>query len=157
MKEGDHTQHNKHYQKLMIMVVLSFISMYILMYSMVDAFRNVVPNVNQFYMAGLMSMPMIIIEVLLMRSMYTNGKVNGLIIGVSLAALLGFYFSIRKQLAVDDEQFLKSMIPHHSGAILMCGEANIQDPEVKKLCESIKESQEKEIAEMRAILKRMDK
>lgn len=157
MKEGDHTQHNKHYKKLMIMAVLSFISMYILMYSMVDAFRNVVPNVNQFYMAGLMSMPMIIIEVILMRSMYMNGKVNGFIIGISLIALFGFYFSIRKQLAVDDKQFLKSMIPHHSGAILMCGEANIRDPEVKRLCESIIASQEKEIAEMRAILKRMEK
>lgn len=139
------------------MIVLSFISMYILMYSMVDAFRNVVPNVNQFYMAGLMSMPMIIIEVILMRSMYMNGKVNGIIIGISLIALFGFYFSIRKQLAVDDEQFLKSMIPHHSGAILMCGKANIRDPEVKRLCESIIASQEKEIAEMRAILKRMEK
>lgn len=157
MKESDHTQHNKHYQKLMLMAVLSFISMYVLMYSMVDAFRNVVPNVNQFYMAGLMSMPMIIIEVILMRSMYMNGKLNGIIIGISLIALFGFYFSIRKQLSVDDEQFLKSMIPHHSGAILMCGEANIQDPEVKRLCESIIESQEKEIAEMRAILKRMEK
>ncbi len=53
--------HNKHYQKLLIMAVLSFISMYILMYSMVDRFANVFPNVNQFYMAGLMTMPMIII------------------------------------------------------------------------------------------------
>jgi hypothetical protein len=40
------------------------------MYSMADPISNVYPNINQFYMAGLMTMPMIIIEVLLMRSMY---------------------------------------------------------------------------------------
>ena len=40
------------------MAVLSFISMYILMYAMADSFANVIPNINQFYMAGLMTMPM---------------------------------------------------------------------------------------------------
>ena len=35
------------------MVVLSFISMYALMYGMVNSFANVYMNVNQVYMAGL--------------------------------------------------------------------------------------------------------
>ena len=34
--------------------------MYILMYAMVNAFANVYPNVNQFYMAGLMTAPMVV-------------------------------------------------------------------------------------------------
>ena len=155
--ENSISKENNHYKKLAIMAVLSFISMYILMYAMVDKFENVVLNINQFYMAGLMASPMIFIEVLLMKMMYKDHKLNAIIVVVSMIALIVFYFFIRKQTAVSDEQFLKSMIPHHSGAILMCGEANIQDPEVKKLCESIIESQEKEIAEMRAILKRMEK
>jgi hypothetical protein len=37
---------------------LLFVAMFILMYSMVDRFANVYPNVNQFYMAGLMAAPM---------------------------------------------------------------------------------------------------
>ncbi len=45
--------HNQHYMKLLIMAALSFISMYILMYSMVDRFANVFPNINQFYMGGI--------------------------------------------------------------------------------------------------------
>ena len=46
--------HNGHYLRLLTMSVLSFISMYVLMYAMVDRFGNVYPNLNQFYMAGLM-------------------------------------------------------------------------------------------------------
>jgi uncharacterized protein (DUF305 family) len=47
------------------------------------------------------------------------------------------------------------MIPHHSGAILMCEEASIRDPEVVALCGRIIKSQSTEIDEMEAILKRL--
>lgn len=107
-------------------------------------------------MAGLMTMPMLIIEVLLMNQMYKNSKLNAFVIGLSTLALIGFYFGIRKQVGVSDRQFLKSMIPHHAGAILMCNDANITDPEIKKLCEDIVASQEKEIAQMKAKLKQLD-
>jgi uncharacterized protein (DUF305 family) len=126
------------------------------MYSMVNEFDNVFSNVNQFYMAGLMTMPMLIIEVLLMNQMYKNSKLNAFVIGISALALIGFYFGIRKQVGVADRQFLKSMIPHHAGAILMCNDANITDPEIKRLCEEIVASQEKEIAQMKAKLKQLD-
>jgi uncharacterized protein (DUF305 family) len=46
------------------------------------------------------------------------------------------------------------MIPHHSGAILMCERASVTDPEIVALCRSITESQQKEIAQMQAILQR---
>lgn len=150
--QTEHKKHNKHYQKLLIMGVLSFISMYILMYSMVNTLSNVLPNTNQFYMAGLMAMPMIIIELLLMRSMYMNKRLNLIIMAVSALLLVGFYFAIRQQVAINDKQFLKSMIPHHAGAILMCDQADITDPEIKKLCEGIVASQEQEIAQMKAKL-----
>lgn len=159
-----HTAHNaknmqgmdkKHYQKLLIMVVLSFISMYILMYSMVDRLANVVPNINQFYMAGLMTAPMIIIEVLLMRSMYRDKKLNTVILAVAVLLLAGFYFAIRQQAAVSDRQFLRGMIPHHAAALLMAKKAPSQDPEIQKLQQDIISSQEKEIAQMNAILERM--
>ncbi len=52
---------------------------------------------------------------------------------------------------------MKAMIPHHSSAIMTSKNANIKDPEVKKLSEGIIASQEKEIAEMKAIIERMDK
>jgi hypothetical protein len=61
--------------------------MYILKYAMVNNGNNILPNTNQFYMAGLMAMPMIIIELLLMKSMYMNKNRNALIFGASLIGL----------------------------------------------------------------------
>jgi len=148
---------SNHYIKLMVMAVLSFVSMYVLMYAMVDTFENVIPNINQFYMAGLMTTPMIIIEIVLMGSMYMNKKLNYIIIAISSIILIAFFLFIRQQTAVSDKQFLKSMIPHHASAILMCEQTNIQDPEIKDLCKSIISSQQEEINQMKAKLEELEK
>lgn len=157
-EHGDHSQrdHGGHYQRLVVMIGLSFIAMYILMYAMVDAFREVYSNINQVYMAGLMTAPMVLIELLLMRKMYPNQRLNVLIgLGALVAGIL-FFAGIRKQTAISDTQFVRSMIPHHSGAILMCRESAIRDPELKELCRRINESQSQEIAQMEAILQRLN-
>jgi uncharacterized protein (DUF305 family) len=155
--QGKTMSHQHHYGKLGIMSILSFASMYILMYAMVDRLPNVVPNVNQFYMAGLMTMPMIIIEVLVMSAMYMDKRRNIMIIAMSTVALIGFFLLIRKQTGVTDRQFVKSMIPHHAGAILMAKQANLRDPELKKLGEDIIRSQEAEIRQMKAKLDELDR
>jgi hypothetical protein len=138
---------NKHYGRLAAMAILSFIAMYFLMYAMVDRFANVYNNFNQFYMAGLMAAPMIVIELALMSAMYHNKRVNAVIAALSVVALVGFWFAIRQQAAITDQQFLKSMIPHHAGAILMCEEARIHDADIKKLCSAIIAGQQSEIAQ----------
>lgn len=145
----------KHYIRLAIMTVLMFVAMYILMYAMVDRFENVIPNVNQLYMAGLMTAPMVVIELAVMRGMYEKRTANFAIVIVSLLAFDGFWFGIREQTAVSDEQFLKSMIPHHASAVLMCQQAPIEDSEIKALCQNILRSQQSEIEQMRAILARI--
>lgn len=145
-----------HYGRLLLMVGLSFVSMFILMYAMVDAFENVFVSVNQFYMAGLMTAPMVIIEMALMGGMYPQKKLNVAIIAVSAIALAGFWMLIRTQAAVSDKQFLRSMIPHHAGAILMCDESSITDPEIRALCESIKSGQQSEIAQMKRKLEDLE-
>lgn len=58
------------YHRLAVMALLSFLSMCVLMYAMVDRYANVFSNLNQVYMAGLMTAPMVIIELVLMRGMY---------------------------------------------------------------------------------------
>ena len=47
------------------------------------------------------------------------------------------------------------MIPHHAGALLMYEQAPIQDVEIQNLCKSIIASQQKEIDQMKGILKRL--
>ncbi len=147
--------HDRPYFRLLVMAVLSFISMYLLMYAMVDSIWNIYPSLNQFYMAGLMAAPMVVIELLLMSSMYRDKKRNILILAVSVVLFSGFFVFIRQQAAVGDEDFLKSMIPHHAGAILMCQEAGLQDAETRALCEQIVAGQQAEIDQMKAILERL--
>lgn len=148
---------NSNYIRLAAMTLLSLLSMYILMYAMVDKIGNVYPSFNQFYMAGLMTAPMVIIELLLMWGMYEHKALNVAILALSAVALLGFFALIRGQVAIGDRQFLKSMIPHHSGAILMCERAKIEDPGIKELCRNIIVGQQQEIAEMTAKLQALDK
>lgn len=149
--------HNGMYKKFAFMIVISFIAMYILMYSMVDRFANVIPNINQFYMAGLMTTPMILIELLVMGRMYKNRKLNIGILAVGVIALISFYLCIRQQAAVRDKQFLKSMIPHHAAAILMVEKAKLTDPEVQELANNIISAQQREIVQMKAKIKELEK
>ena len=141
-----------HYGRFFLMIALHFIAMYILMYAMVNSFANVFNNFNQVYMAALMTSSMVLIEIPLMMGMYKSKKLNAIIIAVGLVVLVGSVLLIRKQTAISDRQFLRSMIPHHAGAILMCEQAPIQDDEIKGLCENIISSQQSEIDQMKAKL-----
>lgn len=134
------------------MMALSFLAMYALMYAMVDQLANVYHNVNQFYMAGLMAAPMLLIEPWLMSSMYPDRRRNLILAGVTVVFMLFCWWGIRTQAAVTDRQFIRSMIPHHAGAILMCEENRLKDPELVKLCQEIITSQKQEIAQMKQLL-----
>lgn len=142
--------------RLLGMALLHFVAMYVLMYSMVNTFDNVYPNLNNAYMAGIMTAPMLITEAFLMGSMYKDRlavRIFG-IIGV-IILVTGFIF-IRQQTLIQDGEFIRSMIPHHSGAILMCEKAKIEDIELQELCGQIIISQRDEIEQMERILSRLD-
>lgn len=143
------------YRNLLLMTMISFISMFILMFVMVDSYMNVYINLNHLYMTGTMIFSMLIIEIVVMRTMYPNKKFNALILALSTIALIVLTMFIRKQTAISDKEFLKSMIPHHAAAILMCKEASLQDPEIEKLCKNIISTQQSEIDFMKAKLEAM--
>ena len=76
-----------------------------------------------------------------------------------ISSLIIFVFALtalRSQSSISDKQYMKAMIPHHSSAILTSKNANIKDPLVRKLADSIIESQELEIAEMKRLLDSKD-
>ena len=106
-------------------------------------------------MAGMMVAPMIIMMPLLMSSMYTDKKANIVTYAVAAAAFLLLFLAMRTQSFIGDRQFLRSMIPHHSGAILMCEKSNIQDAEIRALCDGIVKGQKSEIDQMKKILQRL--
>jgi len=90
-----------------------------------------------------------------MKPMYANPRLNVLLYALFAIVFLLSFAGIRAQALVGDKQFLSSMIPHHSGAILMCEQATISDPEIKTLCGRIIKSQAEEIDQMKAIRNRL--
>ena len=146
-----------HYLRLLSMALLSFLAMYWLMYAMVDRLQNVYNNLNQLYMAGLMTAPMVVLELLLMGKMYQNKTLNNLIIAASAALGILFWVLIRQQAGITDRQFLRSMLPHHAGAILMCEQRKAHDPQIQRLCGDIAVSQKSEIALMKSLLAAPDR
>ena len=144
----------RNYMVLGVNLILSLAIMYLGMFAMIDRLGDYFNNLNAFYMALVMWAPMAAVMLLTMRQMYPNRKLN-LALYAALALIFALsYFGIRDQSLVGDRQFLRSMIPHHSGAILMCTEAPITDPAIKQLCQGIIASQTSEIAQMKAILQR---
>lgn len=149
-----HQSHRSHYKMLAINLAVSVVIMYLVMFAMIDTLGEFYNNLNMFYMALMMVSPMAILMLLMMGSMYQNRRLN-LILHAAFAGLFVLAFAgIRLQAPIGDVQFLRSMIPHHSGAILMCREANITDPEIRTLCGEIESSQRREIEQMRDILAR---
>lgn len=140
------------YKKLAIVVSINTVWMFLLMYVMIWEWGHFQLNINSLYMAVVMVAPMVLTMLFVMRSMYENKRLNvALYVGFAVLFVLSF-MGIRTQTPVGDDQFLRSMIPHHSGAILMCEESDISDPEVAALCEEIVKTQKEEIAQMEALL-----
>ncbi len=145
------------YKKFTLMMVISFIIMFSVMFLNVDEANHIYISTTRIYMALLMVSSMAIVMMLMMGKMYPSKKVNT---GVILGAIVVFGLvlaGLRTQTPIGDVQYMKAMIPHHSSAIMVSKHADIKDPEVKKLSEGIIASQEKEIAEMKALLIKLNK
>ena len=110
MQHNQHTEHGdqNHYLRLVGMIVLSFISMYVLMYSMAHSFADVYNSLNQVYMAGLMASPMVLIELIVMRAMYADRRQNAIFAAVAVILGILCFVGIRRQAAIGDRQFLRS-------------------------------------------------
>lgn len=154
MKHHDGEQLHGSYKELMVELAIDFVIMYLVMYTMIATLKDFYLNINNVYMTLMMVAPMAVVMLVAMRSMFPSQRMN-LVVGVgALLVFAASFVAMRTQGAVGDEQFLRSMIPHHSGAILMCEQAEITDREISALCDQIIESQKQEIAQMKAMLER---
>lgn len=143
------------YRWLAAELIVDFTIMYFVMFAMIASLDHLRHNLNNLYMTLMMVAPMVVVMLMSMRSMYPDRRLNFILIGSAAAIFAVATFGVRTQAAIDDQQFLRSMIPHHSGAILMCREAKIRDPEIVRLCDAIVRSQAAEIQQMEAILRRL--
>ena len=121
------------YRKFGLMLGVSYIIMQADMYLNVAQFNHIYIGLTRLYMTVLMVAPMALIMLAFMGSMYKNSRINGLIIGASIAAFTGALILLRTQTFVNDEQYMKAMIPHHSSAIMVSQATELKDPELGKL------------------------
>ena len=143
------------YRKLAIAITINTIIMFFLTYVMISSADHFVVNINRIYMALIMAAPMVIVMLLVMRSMFMNKRLNAILLATFGLITILLFILIRTQTPVGDVQFLRSMIPHHSGAILMCEQSTITDPEIIELCDQIVQTQQEEISQMETILQRL--
>ena len=83
-----------------------------------------------------------------------HGKMSYIIFGIGILLTIVTTLLIRSQLFVDDNQWLRRMISHHSTALTTSHKIKekTQNIELKKLAEDIIDTQEREISQMKRLL-----
>ncbi|WP_041327103.1 DUF305 domain-containing protein [Robiginitalea biformata] len=144
------------YTTFVLMLLCSAISMYVTMYFNTYEFSHVFFSWTRLYMTLIGIGGMAIIMFLFMRHMYKNKQKNIAVILVSVLLMVVSTYLVRQQIPIGDVKWMRAMIPHHSIAILTSNRADLKDPEVKKLAEEIIKAQEREIAEMKRMIERLE-
>ena len=138
---------------LVIMFVASFFIHYYLMSPiMVNNRIYITNNIGKAYMSVIMALFMIFLEVIMHDYQYHvfSSKLY-MIIFFSLALFIYLY---KKQIAINDKQYLEEMIEHHSMALLTSEEIlkKTDNYEITKLAKNIIQQQQDEIKTMRELL-----
>ena len=140
------------YMKFGAMIATSTAVMFVLMYLNTYAIDHVFFSETRFYMAFVMGASMAVVMLLFMLNMYESKKTNVAIMLGSVAVFGIALWLVRSQTTVEDESYMRAMIPHHSIAILTSERAHIRDPRVRKLADGIIKAQVREIAEMKQLI-----
>lgn len=149
-------QNQAAYKKMALMLIVSFIIMYVVMFLNADKLSDIYFSLTRTYMALLMTAPMALLMLALMPGMYASKKLNRVITIIAISAFTFALTALRSQTFISDIQYVRAMIPHHSSAIMTSKNANIKDPEVRRLSDSIIKSQKREIKQMKKILDRLN-
>ena len=144
------------YVKFTVMILTSAFIMYWLTFLNTFQFDHIFYSETRVYMALIMGSTMAIVMLLFMWPMYKNKKANVVILGTSAVVFALSLWLVRSQTLIEDVKWMRAMIPHHSIAILTSERANISDPRVRELADSIIEAQRKEIAEMKKLIEDLE-
>ena len=142
----------KSYLRFGAMIATSTLVMFGLMYLNTYQLGHVRFSETRAWMALVMGAVMAVIMLLFMLKMYTDKRLNLAIIGGAVLVFAGSLWLVRSQETVNDVDYMRAMIPHHSIAILTSERAHIRDPRVRELADGIIEAQKREIAEMDALI-----
>ena len=156
---ADHQQNGGggNYWRFMAMVATSTAIMFGLMYLNTYELDHVFWSETRFWMTFVMGGMMMIVMLLFMWGMYKDKTKNFIILGVGALVFAVALWLVRSQATVNDEEYMSAMIPRHSIAIMTSARAEITDPRVRKLADSIIEAQVKEIAEMKLLIEDIER
>lgn len=143
---------------MLIMFIGSFIIQYFLMPPiMVNNSAYITNNIGKAYMASIMGLLMVFLEVMMHDHHYHVLSINLYVI--LMAGLALFVYLYRKQIAINDRQYLEGMIEHHSMGIFTSEEIlkKTDDYNVSKLAKNILQTQHDEIRMMSEILNNKNK
>ncbi len=144
------------YGRFAAMIATSTAIMFVLMYSLVYRLDHVWFADTRFLMALYMGAMMAVVMLAFMLGMYRNKTVNGAIFGGAAVVFAVALYLARSQSTIGDVAYMKAMIPHHSIAILTSSRAQITDPRVRSLADSIIAAQVREIREMEALIRELE-
>jgi hypothetical protein len=139
---------------MVYMFIGSFFIQYFLMSPItVNNMIYITHNISKAYLAIIMCLFMVILEVMLHDHQYNVLSVNTYMVLLVLVAL--FIYLYRKQIAVNDKQYLEAMIEHHSIAIFTSEEIlkKTNNYHVTKIAKDIIQKQKDEIHVMNELLK----
>jgi hypothetical protein len=131
---------------MVVMFVGSFLIQYFLMPPIMVSNRiYITNNIGKAYMALIMALFMILLEVMMHDHQYHVLSLN--LYAIIFAGLALFIYLYRKQVAINDKQYLEGMIEHHSMALLTSEEIlkKTDNYNVSKLAKNIIQTQKDEI------------
>ena len=149
--------HEGRWPTFFAMIATSVVTMFVLKYSNLWEADHVFFSQTRMWMALMMGMAMIVIMLGFMWGMYKTRTTKMLVMVGAIAGFFLFLFLARSQATVEDEAWMKAMIPHHSIAVLTSSRAEISDPRVRELADAIIEAQVREIAEMKLLLEDIER
>lgn len=145
------------YARFFIMIAVSTVLMYILMYLNTWSWDHVYFSETRAFAALYMGATMAVVMLLFMWGMYRNRAANYAILAGSAVVFVVALALLRSQATVGDVAWMRAMIPHHSIAILTSSRAHITDPRVRSLADGIITTQEREIGEMKSLIADLDR
>ena len=152
--EGHGGQRMMHasYKRFAAMIATSTVIMFFLMYQLVYEADHLMFSMNRLLASLVMGAVMTVVMLGFMWSMYEGQRLKtGILVGAVVLGGVLLYVN-RAQSLIDDTRFMKSMIPHHSIAINNARKADIRDPRVRRLADSIISAQVREIQEMKLLI-----
>ena len=119
---------------------------------MVNNRVEITNNLGKAYMSTIMGLFMVLLEVMMHDHQYHVLSLH--LYGILIAGLVLFVYLYRKQIAINDKQYLEEMIEHHSMALLTSEEIlkKTDNYDVAKLAKNIIQTQNDEIRTMRNLL-----